>query len=498
MKSRRFQRFLEIIPGALTWVSLIAPIILSFFAPAIVAVFVIVFDLHWLYKATIMGVHLVVGYRRLRHDTHVDWMAKVESTKPDNLIADWKKIYHAMILTTYQEELDILRPSVQAVVDSSYPRKKVILVLATEERDKERARRCAKTLKEEFKDKFFAFLVTEHPDDIVGEVKAKGANATWAAKKLRKFLDEKKIAYEDVIVSTADADTRISHQYLSCLTFKYITNTNRLRRSFQPIPIYSNNIWDAPAICRIIAFGNSFWQIIEATRPWRLINFSTHAMSMRTLVDINYWSVNVVNEDSRQFWRAYFKFDGDHEVEPIFVPVHMDAVLADSYWLTIKNQYLQKKRWAYGVEHFPYVITQSIENKSINFWNKITKIWRLVEGNYSWATASIFIGVISWLPLTFGTAFKNTVLAANMPIVIRYLLGLTWFGIVVSVIISTLLLPPRPPKYRRHKHIEMVIQWILIPIQAILFGSFPAIDAQTKLMLGKYMTFRVTQKAAKK
>ena len=247
---------------------------------------------------------------------------------------------------------------------------------------------------------------------------------------------------------------------------------------------------------RIIAFGNSFWQLIEATRPWRLINFSTHAMSLKTLVEIDFWDTSVVNEDSRQFWRAYFKFDGDHEVVPIFIPVYMDAVLANTFWLSLKGQYLQKKRWYYGVEHFPYVVSNSIRDKKISFWDKIIKNYRLFEANYSLATASIYIGVVAWLPLVFGPDFQETVLAQNLPTIIRILLGLTWLGLITSMIISLLLLPPKPPGFRRRKYLEMVLQWVFIPITAIFFSSFPAIDAQTRLMTGRYMTFLVTEKKA--
>lgn len=494
MKKGFLWRSLEILPGALIWISFALPIILSFYVPALVATYILIFDLYWLYRSLIICVNLLIGYRNLKVDSHINWMKKLESLAPTPLIKDWHDIYQAVIFATYKEDYETLESSIEAVVKSNFPLKRTIIVLATEERDKENARIIASRLLDKFEYKFLKFMVTEHPDGIIGENKAKGANVTWAAKKLRLYLDSKNINYEDAIVTTADADTRFHPEYLACLAYKYCLEPNRDRRSFQPITLYSNNIWQAPAICRIIAFGNSFWQMIEASRPWRLINFATHAMSMKMLVEINYWEVGVVNEDSRQFWRAYFAFDGDHKCVPIFVPVYMDAVLAKSYWGTIKSQYLQKQRWAYGVEHVPYVVIESYKNKKIPFWDKTIKIYRLLEGSYSWATASIFIAIMDWVPLLLGPGFGQTVMGVNLLGLIRTLMAFTWIGIIVSVWVSLLLLPPRPKEYGKTKSFEMILQWILVPVQAIIFSSIPAIDAQTRLMLGKYLTFRVTEK----
>jgi len=494
MNSTAGWRFLEIFPGAVTWTALVSPFIFSFFWPAAVASFVLIFDLYWLYKSILMGYHLITGYHRYKHEIKVDWRERLGKLPSDELTPNFRDIYQAIIFATYKEEVETLIPSFQAIVDSDFPNNRIILVLATEKRDQKRAQKNAQILKEKFSQNFFKFIVTLHPD-IPGEVKAKGANVKWAAKKLVEFIDSCKIPYENVIVTTCDADTRIHKKYLACLAYKYLTNPNRTRRSFQPIPLYNNNIWYAPALSRLIAFGNSFWQLIEATRPWRLINFSTHSMSLKTLVEMDFWDTTVVNEDSRQYWRAYFRFDGDHEVVPIFVPIYMDAVLAPSYVQTLKDQYLQKKRWYYGVEHFPYVVTNAVKNKNIPFLDKLTKVYRLFEANYSLATSSIYIAIVAWLPLLFGPGFGETVLANNLQGIIRILLGLTWIGLVTSMIISTLLLPPKPLHFGKRKSIEMIGQWILIPITAIFFSSLPAIDAQTRLMFGKYMTFRVTQKS---
>ncbi len=39
------------------------------------------------------------------------------------------------------------------------------------------------------------------------------------------------------------------------------------------------------------------------------------------------------------------------------------------------------------------------------------------------------------------------------------------------------------------------LQWILLPLVGLLFSNLPALDAQTRLMTGRYLEYRVTEKA---
>jgi len=432
-----------------------------------------------------------MGYYHYKKDIEIDWFKELLGLPQ---FKKWQDLYQVVIYPNYKEEIETLRRSLRACQRATWPKEKMIIVLAMEEREGESAEEKARALKQEFAGRFFKLLVTFHPKDLPGELKAKGANATWAAQRLREFLDQHNIPYEKVLVSTFDADSCPHPQYFACLAYKYITNENRTKRSYQPIPLYSNNIWHAPAITRIIAFSASFWQMIEATRPYRMINFSSQAMSMKTLVDINFWDKTIVSEDSRQFFRAYFRYHGDHQVVPVFTPVYMDAVLGKNFWETLKEQYLQKRRWAWGVEHFPYLLEELPRHKEIPWVLRALLLWRQFEGHYSWATASLLLALSGWLPFALNPTFRSTVLAYNLPSLARLLLGLTWVGILISTYISLGLLPPRPKEYGIWKMLEMYIQWALTPITAIFFGSIPAVDAQTRMMLGKSLGFRVTKK----
>jgi len=530
----KYSRIWEILPGFTSWTILMLPIIFSFLWPAGVAYFIILFDAYWLTKAVTMGIRLISGYSHMRRDLSINWRRRLilsedfsslerhlrdkinrtrgwtrfkfkeDLAEVEKLLAqprkqvDWREIYHVIIFTTYKESYEVLTASLEGCLKADYPKDKMIIILATEERAGPEAQKRARRLKREYARFFKDFIITVHPDGIPGEMKAKGANATWAGHALKRYVDANNISYEKVVVSIFDADTIPSKQYFSCLTYKYIINPDRAHRSFQPIPLFNNNIWDVPAVNRLVAFSSSFWQMIESTRPHRLVNFSSQALSLKTLVDVDFWDVSMISEDSRTFYRAFFKYGGDHKVVPIFTPVSMDAVLGPTYWDTLKAQYKQKQRWAYGIENFPYLVWKSIVNKPpVPFGQRCIQIFRVFEGHVSWATASLLIALGGWMPLILNPSFRDTVVAFNLPILARNLLSLTWIGVVFSAGIAWKLLPPRPKRYGIRRAIEMFAQWILVPVAGIIFGSIAALDAETRIMLGKYLGFIVTDKYRK-
>jgi len=544
------KRALDILPGFLTWSALISPVVVSFLAPAAVAYFIIAFDLFWLFRAFYMSRNLVYSYNRMNVDTKIDWLKKlketdnidqakqnlrdeikeyekkfwlrfplniplrvfknlrrdtfklkylkdlleeVENAKQDEVL-DFKNIYQLVILATYKEDIEILRQSIEAVKESNFPKERILFVLATEERDRENALRNSRILEAEFKDQFGLFLTTMHPKDIPGEIPGKGGNITYAAREAKKIIDERNLSYENIITTTLDADNKVHGEYFACLTYKYVLCKKRIRRSFQPIPIFNNNIWDVPAPVRVIAMGNAFWQLMESTRPERLRNFSSHAQSFQALVDTEFWSVKTIVEDGHQFWRTFFTYDGDHEVVPIFLPIWQDAVLGKTYWETLKAQYVQLRRWAWGASDISYVILNHLKNKKIALSKKIISTYRVMEGYFFWATAPLFITFTAWLPGLLNPQFKYTILAHNLPIITSRILTVATIGLFVNVIISTLLLPKRPHRHVRFKHIYMVLQWLLVPFVTVIFGSLPAIDSQTRLILGKRLDWQVTKK----
>jgi len=298
--------------------------------------FIMAFVIYWLLKNVYLTFHLQIGYRRMKEHIDTDWLSKVKARK------NWKDIYHLVVIPTYNEPLDVLGEAMGALKNSDYPKDNMIVVLAIEEAEGKQGREKADLILKEFEKDFSHFLITEHPKNLQGEIPGKGSNETWALRQVKKeIIDSLNIPYKDIIVSSFDADTIAFPKYFSCLTYHYITSENPLRSSFQPIPLFLNNIWSSPAISRVFAFSTTFWYLINQARPEKLVTFSSHSMSFQALVDVDFKQTNVVSDDSRIFWQCFLKYDGNYKVQPLYYPVSMDANVAVSVRRTIVQIYKQ-------------------------------------------------------------------------------------------------------------------------------------------------------------
>jgi len=491
-RDRVIYRLFEIVPGFLSWGTLIGIVVASTFLPIYAALFIIAFDLYWLLKTIYLSAHLRQNWKRMKHNMAVDWEERLQNLR-------YKNIVHLVILPFYNENEDTIEASLKSLLDAKWNKNKMAVVLAYEERAGGSAKKIAHELQEKYKEKVGHFLVTAHPDGLPGEMAGKGSNIAYSAEEARvKILDVNNINYDDVIVSAFDIDTIVYPQYFLCLTWHFLTAENPYRSSFQPVPLYNNNIWEAPALSRVVATSGTFWQMIQQERPERLATFSSHSLSFRALYEIGYWQKNMVSEDSRIFWNAYVAFDGDYTVVPLSYPVSLDANLAETFVQTSKNIYKQQRRWTWGVENVPYILFSFVKNKSISRVKKIKMSFVQLEGFWSLATNPLMIFMLGWLPLILGgKEFNETILAYNLPIITRNLMFLAMSGLFLSALISMSFLPKMPEgKKWRHKA-SMLLQWILVPITMVFFGSIPGIDAQTRLMFGKYMGFWVTPKHRK-
>ncbi len=492
---RVIYRIFEIIPGALTWGTFALIILLSIFKPVWAAIFIIAFDLYWLLKTAHLSFHHYYNWKRLKHNMKVDWQKMLEGIK-------YEHFYHMIILPYYTESLEVIEESVKSLLASKYDTKKMIIVMACEERAGEEAYQYSKIIEQKYGHQFGHFTIAVHPQNLPGEIKGKGPNISFAAEHARvEVLDKNNIPYEDVIVSAFDIDTVVGEHYFGCLTWHFCTHENPYSASFQPIPLYNNNMWETPAISRVAAMTSTFWQMIQQERPEKLVTFSSHSLAFKSLYEVGYWQKNMISDDSRIFFNLFLLRDGDYTAVPLSYPVSMDANLAPKWGQTVKNIYKQHFRWMWGVENIPYLLFGCMKNKKIPFKKKFEHIFVQIEGFWSLATNPIMILVLGWLPIILGgSEFRDTVLSYNLPHITQLLMTIATSGLLLSLIIAASLLPKRPKHLEGKKSvwIPLTLQWLFVPFTIILFGSLPGIDAQTRLMLGKYVgAFWVTPKHRK-
>lgn len=488
---RRLYRFFEILPGAVSWLTIVAVVVCSLLFPEGSAIFIIVFDVYWLVKTIYLSLHLRYGYRQTRKNLKTPWRTLLEK------LQGWRDIHHIIILPMYREPLELVRASLASLAHANYPQDRMIVVLAQEERaGAEFNTGIAHALTQEFGATFLRFAVTLHPGTIAGELAGKGANIAWAGRQIKQeIVDPLKLAYEHLMVSVFDIDTVIYPEYFGRLTHAFLTTASPLRASYQPIPYFINNIWDAPAFARMVAFSSTFWQTIQQARAENLITFSSHSMPWQAVVDIDFWQANMVSEDSRVFWQCLLRYDGDYRVVPLYYPVSMDANVAPTMRETMVNVYKQHRRWGYGVENVPYYLFGFIKNKRIALGKKLFYTIAISEGYWSWATNAIMLFLLGWLPgLLGGPHFNATVLSFNHSVLSSAILRLALLALITPMVLSFLIMPPRPADKGKSKYIWMLLQWVLFPITTIVFGAFPGLEAQTRLMLGKYMGFWITPK----
>jgi hypothetical protein len=489
--NRRVMRFLEMLPGALSWSILLFFILLSVLKPVYCAILIIVFDFYWIIRTIYLTTLLIMANRQLAKQRHMSWLRSCQK------IEGWDQIYQLIIFPVYKEGLDILRPSLEALKDAHFPHEKMIVVMAFEDRYKPAAE-YARFLAEEYRGVFGDFLTVFHPDRLPGEKRLKGANATWAAKRAKEYLTSRGIALEQIIVSCFDADTCVHREYFGCLAYHFLTTPRPHQASYQPVPVYNNNIWYAPAFARLIETSASFCQMIESMRLEKFVTFSSHSMSFKTLVDIGYWPVDMISDDSVVYWKAFLHFNGQYRVVPLYTTVSMDAAYSSNFFKTLWVQYKQKRRWAWGVENFPFLVYRFLQKPHIPLVTKLRRSFQLLESHVTWAVWAFIIGIVAPLPILLGGRFfAQSAIGYNLPRITGLLFNFTIFASLVWIVLSWTILPPRPKGVSWFKNVIMVAEWMIVPVVILVLGSTPALEAQTRLMFGRYMEFSATEKSRK-
>ena len=552
-RARRVTRLLEIVPGLVTWALILSPLILSVRIPEVVAWFVLSFDFYWFYKALMLTGSVTVAFVRIRAVTAIDWRSRAFSLadlpgRRDELdrliplvaarigdldragarlaasggrrylsrlrderkdverllarrgepIPDPNQLWHVALIPTYTEPYEKLFETVRALADADYPADRKMVAIITRETDLTGRENVAR-LREAFGSAFLHFLHVLDPLEpgiVVGKSSAMAYGGRWLYRELVGLGFDP----SQVVVTDLDSDYRVHRQYFGYVTYTFLTDPDRFRRLYQPVPMFHNNLWDTPLPVRLVAVGATQVQMWRSLTPEKLISFSSYSVSLRTVHEVDYWATDAIPEDSRFYWKSFFRYSGKFRAVPLFIPMYGDAVRARSYPRSLVEQYTQIRRWAWGVTDIPYYIRNALAHSEIPRGRRIRRLVDLWLDHINWAIAPFVILFGSNLPLFIssqfgGGTFAKTTLGQNLPVYATWLLTGAFCCLVVLIYVEDRIAPPKPASWGPWQHAVSWLQWILLPVVGLVFSNLPALDAQTRLMTGRYLEYRVTEKA---
>lgn len=481
-------RGLEILPGLVSWNLILLPYWGIFVFPTFVAYFILFFNIYWFYQSFQIAVSAIISHLRIQAAKVYDWMGDVRG------FPDWQKVRHVVIIPTYKEPLYILERTFTSLTAQEFPTKQIIVVLAMEGKEPIQDRNAKWQMLNTKYGKVFGKLFQTVHELEVGEVSGKASNERHAAIWIKKnYIDAGKLDLNYFIVTSCDADHKYHPKHFASLAFKFLDNPNRYKSFWQPSVMFYNNIWQVPAITRVPNSLMSILNLSQLTRRDRLINTANYSLSFKLLDDVGYWDADKIPEDWGIFFKTFYKKGGGVEVEPIYLPLLADAPQSTSFWKTLQNQYKQIQRWAWGVSDDPWIIKNYFLVKA-PFWEKTMRLMNVIWSHFLWPVNWFIITIGLTIPTLLNPAFGRTALGYTVPRLSSFVLTIALIFLAVMFVIDNIHKPSRPKEFPLWRLMLTPFEYILMPIAGFFFGALPGLDAHTRLMLGKYLEYRVTEK----
>jgi hypothetical protein len=484
---RRLSRALEILPTATVWLIITAPVWGAILVPAALGFGMILFSIYWLWKSLGFASGVVIGFWRLHQAQKRDWFG--DSTQ----LPGYEQLRHIVMLPTCGESEEIVADTLHCLTLQDVPLDRISVVLAFEERDPIAPAR-AQRLSARFAPLFQHFLITFHPD-LPGEVRGKSSNLTWAAQRVETDLIQTgRLDPAHLVLTVVDADSRLHRRYLAALAHDVLSDPNGFMHIFQPAILFYANHWRLIAPLRALNSIYSLWELARMVPKHRLVTQSTYSLSWKAVSDVGYWDVDVIPEDSHMCFKVLFHFGRRVQVCPIFLPVYADAAEGATLRRTFENQYHQILRWAWGVSDIPYVAMGAFRARDLAWHTRIMRVVWYVEEHLMWPSHWFLLTLGGLVPRLVNPGYAHSALGIWQSSLISAIMGLCLPSLLLVILVDWRLRPEHP---EGEDPIDVLIGWAsfaLLPVFGLLLCALPALDAHTRLLFGRRLEYRVTEK----
>jgi hypothetical protein len=493
---RRFgARFFEALPGAVTWVMLFAPawipIVFKLPGAIFVATAVLIFDVYWLLRSITVVSGVYDTLRHMQRDMRTDWLALCLEDQAAGKF-DPLQYIHLSVIPTYTEPYHVLERTVQAIVDANYPDRLKMVGIITRETDKPGWENVAR-LKEKFGGRLRGFYHIKDPLEP-GIVVGKSAAMNWGGRWMVRVLTEEGYDLSQILITDLDSDYRVHPQYFAWISWHHARTPLRDYAIWQPVPLFHNNIWEVPMAVRIMSASTSQWQMFLHSRPHRLVAFSSYTCTLDFVRKVGYWDKDVIPEDSRFYWKAFFTFGQRFAVRSVYLPIYGDSPNSRDYAATHMSQYNQIKRWAWGITDVPYVLARLFKHPEIPLRLRIRRFMNLFLNHLNWIFLPVLLLFGASVPIWVSVDFSLTDLGQALWQMSSWILAVTLSTVFFFLYFELRMLPPKPATWSRWKTVRTYPQYFLYPIVGLVLSVLPAFEAHTRLLFGRYLEYRVTEK----
>jgi hypothetical protein len=484
---RRLRRVLEILPTATVWLIITAPLWGAIVAPVALGMGMLAFSVYWLWKSASFAAGVGIGFWRLQRAEQRDWLAAAQRQP------GFDSVHHLVLVPTCGEGDEILADSLRYLTQQDMPLDRVSVVLAFEDRDPLAPAR-AERLAARFGSLFEHFLITFHPD-LEGEVKGKSSNLTWAGQRVQsELIDSGKLDPASLVVTVCDADSRLHRRYLSALTHEVLGHPGGRLHIFQPAILFYANHWRLIAPLRAMNSIYSLWELARMVPSHRLVTQSTYSLTWSVVHDVGFWDVDVIPEDSHMCFKVMFHYGQRVKVRPIFLPVYADAAEGPTLPRTVSNQYHQIRRWAWGVSDIPYVTLGALRAREMTWHMRIMRVVWYVEEHLMWPAHWFLLTLGGLVPALINPNFARSAFGLWQSGLISAIMTLCFPCLLLVIFVDWRLRPEHPDG---EDIVDVLIGWAsfaLLPITGLLLCAIPALDAHTRLLFGRRLEYRVTEK----
>ena len=432
------------------------------------------------------------------------WTSKLDNKEKRTLAEKFNDLRHVVIVPTYREPLNVLRKTLNTLVAQTCAKDKVIVVIATEKNDKEAIEKV-EALIEEYSKNLLGLFYTVHEKISPAETDGKSSNVAWCARCVQHTILEKwNYVPEQILVTVCDADTYFDEQFCECLSYTHAQNMEPYNCTYQSAENEFPNIWMVPTLVRVKAVVDSINMLGMLSSKYAVpYPYVCYSQSLRTIMDVNGWDVDVVPDDFHHFMKCFFKKDGHFRLVPIFMLTGNNAQEHTNWFSAMRSRYRRAKRDAWGAIDLSYILSQWYQKRNVLDKHGAFMLFvDVIEHHVSWSSYFLTVmlgGMMSaWLnpeleTYPFGIGIRAMALIAFGPILFA-----TWAYIVCDFYVRMFLVQDR--KYFEANsaplwwQITSQVQWLLMPLADFIFAAVAALDAQLHMALWPKMSgYRVSK-----